>query len=306
MTKPLKRPLDYQALLSHLETEHNLCVGGRAAAEQIISSVGYYRLSAYGLSLHVPNTNRFPDGASLLRLYRIYQFDAHFRHLLLSIVDTLEVSLRAKIANRFATNYGAEAHKNKANFVQITNAFDEDLFDALQRRLEVEISKQRDMPFVKHHLTVYGGHFPVWVAIELYTIGMLRTQYSIMKQADKKAVARLFSTKPVFLETWIKSLANLRNICAHQGRLYFFPLRTSPKLYSEHAEHSNTTFVFHTVIMLACMLGESAEWYHFVNDLYLLIEDYQYDIDLRCIGFPPEWKGILLSAAKREKNPASR
>lgn len=49
--------------------------------------------------------------------------------------------------------------------------------------------------FVKHHLTKYNGEFPIWVIVELFTLGMTSRFYADMITADKKKLAKsLYAT----------------------------------------------------------------------------------------------------------------
>ena len=68
----------------------------------------------------------------------------------------------------------------------------------------------------------YDGHFPLWVAVELFSFGMLSRFYSDMKTEDKKQLARrLYGTVPKNVSSWLRCCTDLRNICAHYGRLYY-------------------------------------------------------------------------------------
>lgn len=49
-----------------------------------------------------------------------------------------------------------------------------------------------------------------------------------MKNADKKAVATTFGIGYTYFESWIESIAYVRNICAHYGRLYNAKLSKTP------------------------------------------------------------------------------
>ena len=60
-----------------------------------------------------------------------------------------------------------------------------------------EISSNKRSAFVKHHNVQYGGHFPVWVIVELFTFGMLSRFYSDLKIADRKKLEKeLYGTVP--------------------------------------------------------------------------------------------------------------
>ena len=56
-----------------------------------------------------------------------------------------------------------------------------------------EVKRNKELPFVKHHIDNYDGKFPLWVAVELFTLGNTSQFYSQMKTADKKVIARSIS-----------------------------------------------------------------------------------------------------------------
>lgn len=49
-----------------------------------------------------------------------------------------------------------------------------------------EVKRNKELLFVKHHIDNYDGKFPLWVAVELFTLGNTSQFYSQMKTADKK------------------------------------------------------------------------------------------------------------------------
>lgn len=158
-----------------------------------------------------------------------------------------------------------------------------------------ECKRQKNVPFVKHHFQKYDGHFPIWVAIDLFTFGNLCSLYDIMKNADKAEIAKLYSTKPNYLEGWILSLVEVRNICAHYGRLYNLPLKQAPFLYKEYKKYrkSGINKVFPVIVTIKRMLNGNDVWNRFYNDLEKLMDEYSDVIRLSFIGFPPDWKDVL-------------
>lgn len=87
--------------------------------------------------------------------------------------------------------------------------------------------------FVKYHVTKYNGEFPIWVIAELFTLGMISPFYADMTTADKKELAKsLYGTTPKYLVSWLRCVTDLRNICAHYGRLYYRIFTASPAGFS--------------------------------------------------------------------------
>jgi abortive infection bacteriophage resistance protein len=214
---------------------HGLTASDRNIAIRILTEVSYYRLSAYGLAIRDRASGKYHQGVTIDDLYSIYRFDVLLRHQLLTAIEGIEVKLRSVISNQLALHYGAEGYRCEANFTGHTNQHGELLHSRAVRLLDEEIKRQKAHPIVQHHQNKYGGHFPVWVALEFVSFGTLSTLYSAMKNEDRRVIAAEYGVSATHLESWIISLVEIRNICAHYGRLYQRKLTKAPRLYKEHA-----------------------------------------------------------------------
>jgi abortive infection bacteriophage resistance protein len=153
-----------------------------------------------------------------------------------------------------------------------------------------EIKRNRSgAPFVQHHIQKYGGDFPIWAAVELFSFGMTSKFYYGMSAADQKAIAREgFCTSYKNLGNWLHCLTNLRNICAHYGRLYYRILPINPTTVNA----AGKTRVFDYALVLK-QLSEPSYWNRFRLELSELIREFYEDIYLPHIGFPPNWWDLL-------------
>ena len=79
---------------------------------------------------------------------------------------------------------------------------------------------QYKSPVVKHHNDKYGGSLPIWAAVEISTFGTMSKLYKNMLPADQAAIAKQFDLTPTLLNSWLRAFVEVRNICAHYGRLY--------------------------------------------------------------------------------------
>lgn len=64
----------------------------------------------------------------------------------------------------------------------------------------------------------YDNQFPLWVISELFTFSTLSYFYNDLTTADKKEFAGNHYKDMI---SWMRCCTDLRNICAHYGRLYF-------------------------------------------------------------------------------------
>ena len=292
----LKKALTYEQQVTRL-TEHNLIITDRESAIAILKKVNYYRLSAYGIGLAKSgDKEQYIDGITIESIYRLYCFDSLLRNLLVHVIEQLEVQLRTQVSNYLGIKYGPEGYMDAANF---TRKFTKDgigIHTLTIDKFKQECNHQRNIPFVKHHISNYGGHFPIWVAIELFTFGNLASLFDIMMPDDKKAIANLYNTNPNYLNSWILALVEVRNICAHYGRLYNLPLKQAPFLYKENKKYRTAPInkLFPAIITIRRMLQSDDRWREFATELEALMDEYSDVVRLSFIGFPPEWKTILL------------
>ena len=293
----LKPALTYDEQIDRLKSVHNLVIADDTIALEILKKVNYYRLSGYGIGLaKKDDKEKYIDGISLEHIYRLYEFDSAFRNLLIHVIEQLEIQLRTQISNYLALKYGSEGYMNPDNFTGKRKKDGELVHSAVIDSFKKECNHQKNAPFVKHHMDKYEGRFPIWVAIELFTFGNLSSLYSIMQEEDRKEIAMRYNTDPKYLGSWILALIEIRNICAHYGRLYNMPLKQTPYLYSEYHKYKSKKLnkIFPALITIKRMLNNDARWAEYVAQLELLMDDNKDVVVLPFMGFPEEWKAVLL------------
>ena len=101
--------------------------------------------------------------------------------------------------------------------------------------IEEEIRRNSKSPFVKNFRTNYkDGKIPMYALVELFSFGTLSKFFKNMKNPDKKAIASTYNVGYTYFESWIESIAFVRNLCAHYGRLYNAKLAKTPILYKQY------------------------------------------------------------------------
>lgn len=295
--KPLKKALTYEQQIEQLRIKHGLVISDSDSALNILKRVNYYRLSGYGIGLKKEsNPEMFQDGVSINHLFALYSFDSSFRSLVLHTVEQIEIQLRTQIAYYLSLKYGPEGYMDPNNFITKYKKDGTNIHTSILESFRNECRRQNKVPFVIHHNEQYGGHFPLWVAVELFSFGNLSSLLDIMKEEDKKEIAALYETESKYLRSWILSLVEIRNICAHYSRLYNMPLKQTPFLYSEYREFRNERInkVFPVILVIKRMLEDNQNlWDSFFIELCSLFKDYSNVLNLSFIGFPANWKSVL-------------
>jgi abortive infection bacteriophage resistance protein len=210
----------------------NLIVADRAAAEEALSHISYYRLSAYFRPFRIKNSEEF-DGASFADVMALYRFDKELRSLIDDALETIEIHFRTRLTYHLALAGGAFAHTNPAFFMPM---FDHTGCLAKIQELEGPASDK----FVSHFRTKYHEeqHLPVWMATELMSFGTISHVYGALTLNLKNAIVDGFDIHYSILTNWMHTLSYIRNICAHHGRLWNRELAIRPLGYHLKTGHT--------------------------------------------------------------------
>ena len=283
----LKPPTTYAEQIQKLK-DRGCVIQDDAACERILRQINYYRLTAYILPFRLSD-GTYQKGTTIERVYRIYEFDRKLRSLILSVIEEIELYLRTQLSYCHAHTYGAIGYMDPENF---NEAHDSEKFTALWQKA---VEDNESALFVKHHQKKYDGVFPIWVLIELFSFGMLSHFYGDLKRADRRTIAnKCFGVQEKEMLSWLRCCTDLRNICAHYGRLYFRIFSAVPANSSKET-HQMDRRLFSNVLMLKHLYQDVDKWNtSFMVALSALIDEYSADICLSHIGFPEDWETILM------------
>ena len=153
-----------------------------------------------------------------------------------------------------------------------------------------EIENNKNILFVKHHIKNYGGEFPIWAASEMFTFGMLSKFFANMKLQDQKSLSSdIYKTKPKYVGSWLRCCTDLRNICAHYGRLYFRIFSAAPSGINNLEEKSKRK-LWGAILSLKKLYPFKDKWNNeTLKKLISLVDEHKSNIDLEHVGFPNNW-----------------
>ena len=277
--------LSYVAQVEHLRA-CGMYVEDERKAMEILSRVNYYRLiNAYGLGLYADaDKHRFREGVTFWQVYSLYAFDNRLRHVVSELLEEFEVLFRSRLAHYIGEHYGALGYLNPAMFAN--GSFHQEIIETIGREKAV----QHKSPVVKHHNDKYGGNLPIWATVEISTFGTMSKLYKNMLPSDQAEVAKQFGLTPTLLNSWLRAFVEVRNICAHYGRLYNKALLFPPRLFRECKFQQNSIFA---VLYLLRRFVEPEVTLNCVVRLREALCRYP-AVELRRIGFPENWETLLL------------
>ncbi len=281
----VKEFLTYDEQIQHL-LDSGLSIDDKEYAKSVLSQVNYYRLiNAYSLGLYCERKpkDKYRPGVTFFQIYDLYKFDIDLRHILSELLEAFEIIFRTKVAYYIGSKYGPLGYLEQINFE--TEAYHLAFVEDFKR----EKKHQAKSPIVKHHEDKYHGEMPIWAAVEVVSFGTISKLYTNMKKADRAAIAKDLGTSEKHLRSWLRSFVEVRNICAHYGRVYNKILLSQPKLYNDVSFSNKRIFC---VLFLLKRFIDAQDWTSLMLKLERSLEQHSY-VELDKIGFPANWKAIL-------------
>ncbi len=162
----------------------------------------------------------YKDNASFEEMFSMYKFDKNLKIIMLKYILEIEAVIKTKIANLFAEKYGLKDYLNVNNFD--LKDYNLEYIEKLIDEIKNEITKGNGKhDAVNHYMRKYG-FVPPWVVTKILSLGTISKFYGLMKQQDRQKISKLFSINDRLLKNILGNLTSVRNIAAHDDRLYTY------------------------------------------------------------------------------------
>lgn len=268
-----------------------MTIEDRDGAMRVLGEVNYYRFTGYAFLFQKGN-DQYNKGTSFDTIVQLIRFDSELRNVLMNALEKIEIYARARIAYFFSLSHD----RNGGAYYDPAFAYNKEFHQGFLDDLEMQIKKNDQQPFVAHHILEFGGKMPLWCAVEILSFSRLSKFYNNMLNPDKELIAANMDTDTVHLDNWLHCFSVLRNACAHYCRLYqnaYSPsISLDPRFNRRHPDVFGDTLFAYIVAMLRIMPRH--EWKEqFREDLFQLADKYS-SIKLSGIGFPDDWREIIL------------
>jgi len=121
---------------------------------------------------------------------------------------------------------------------------------------------------------------------------MLSRLYSDLKTGDQKRIAAEYDVNYKVFRSWLKCLTDLRNVCAHYGRLHNNTFPASPANIKLPEDEKRKLWSYLTILKL--VYPDSDKWNgEFLPALKNLFAEYKDYINLYHMAFPEDWSEQL-------------
>lgn len=297
---PLKISDQAQRLL-----DRGLNCQDRDRMEKYLIQIGYYRLSAYFPPFYTQsqadqNDHLFRQGTDFQDILSIYIFDRKLRLFVMEAIERIEVSVRSHWSNALAMTYGSHA------------IMDAQLYDCPWKHTKYiaqianNLSDSREV-FIEHYKSKYSDPFlpPIWAVVETFSLGQLSKWIESTKDAKiKKEIAKQLGLPQVeILQNSLHCLTNIRNICAHHGRLWnkrnVIQIRYIKKLSNVLTIEETVTTdgiqkqpsrqIYNYLVLISHIIKNINPQTSWTKNLILHIDTATSD-QIDAMGFPTNWK----------------
>ena len=207
-----------EELLNYLEAK-NVTVKNRKFALKKLEKYTYYSIvNSYKYNFKDANNDYFPN-VSFEEIYALYEFDKNLKLIMLKYALEVESFIKSLISNHISNVYGINAYLNVNNLDNKANL-------AVRKRLIDKINEDINHNYgihlaITHYIDNYG-FVPPFVLTKILTFGVISSYYGLLKQSDRQIIAKRFKISDILLKQILRCLTNIRNICAHNDRLFCY------------------------------------------------------------------------------------
>ncbi|MFC7443617.1 Abi family protein [Mesoflavibacter profundi] len=271
-------------------------------AEKYLINISYYRLGEYWYVMQSDKENHiFKPNSKFEDVIALYNFDAELRLLLFDVIEKIEISLRTKLIYYLSHEIDPWWFCNSEIFI------DRLKFSRTLAKIEEEVTRSRSKDVtIKHHFKKHKDDLrfpPSWKTLEQVSFGNLSKLYGNLHHRinSKDEIAKDFgAVNHTYLPSWLQSIAQIRNFCAHHSRLWnrnlpstvkILPNPPNPWITDSHnvpKQHEFSKLYIHMCLM-RYMLNAILPKNEFGNKLNSLLLKYP-NVDPNALGMKPNWQ----------------
>lgn len=267
-----------------------------------LSTVGYYRLSGYSYPLRqiVPSDSpqrrldHFVLGARMGHVVELYEFDERLRLAVWQALCELEVCFRVDVGHALG-ELDPFIHLSLEQYWP-SGAMNHRAAFFTQKLTQTQSRSSED--FVTHYNKTHDGRLPVWVVTEILEFGQLVTLFSLAPFEQRCRIANQYSIRADELESWMRTVNFVRNICAHHARLWNRRLVIRPLVRHCRSDQTLSAVThssgrMYTALVLTAFLLRRGNFTAEIQAISDVLDSFPTEIpgvDLTHIGASPSWK----------------
>jgi len=289
----------------------NIIIDDYDKAYKILSKNNYYYLINGYKDLFIDRASKeekYIKNTKLEEIYALYEFDKDLKINFLKYLLLIENEIDSYIAYEFSKVYGHKNYLIPNNFTNLN--FKNNLIDKFINDVNLEIKYQykNSNEMIVHYINKYK-YVPLWVLVRVLSFGKISRFYSLMKPKEQNTISKKYNLRINEFKIILHNLTLVRNICAHDEKLYDIKLknRISNNIYhkklkieSKNGNYKCATRDLFSIIIALKLLLEEEQFYKFYTEIIKSIEILKkqlititLDKVMYRMGFPKNYKRLL-------------
>lgn len=315
MDKPFQT---YAQLVGKLRDEKKLTVPDENRVIDLLKQHSYFSLvSGYKTPFKQSNGEYLP-GTTIDDLLALFEFDNNLRDIFFHAIQTIEKHIKSLLSYAFVEKYGEDqkAYLTYQSYKYIGNS-NQDTYTRcaevkkLTEHLRNKVQTPFEQKYIEHQWNKHHN-IPLWVVIKAVTLGTTSKMYSLCTQDVQANVSKEFiGVSEHQLIGMLDFLTRVRNVCAHNERLYDFDSGKSRAIQAMPVHKQlgigkkksyykkGQVDLFAAVICFRYLLSDKAfrdtvaRIENEIDDLLKRTKLIRKEQLLKQMGFPPNWIDIL-------------
>ncbi len=274
-----------------------MAIPDRTKAEEVFNTIGYYRLRGYCYHQFDRNTNQYMPGTNIDNVLELYHFDTELSHLIFEYISQIEVTLRVRFVNAAQLLGDALALNDPSIFKNKEKYWNN------QGAISTEIARSKDV-FIAHNFNHHDGAIPLWASVEIMSFGTLSKVIKNLKTGVGSVYSRVvqhYKYKNVhgnvvnpsqdMFTSWIQAVSVMRNICAHNSRIYNRVINKIPQLISADSINPPPRYngLYQIMLAMKYLRPTDQSWAEFITKFNALLHKYVGVYDMSRMNFPADW-----------------
>lgn len=247
------------------------------------------------------STKKYVPGTKFDDILKLYQYDQELSILIFSMISKIEVALRVRLVEALLVH-------GDALILQDSSIFKEKkMYWQNMSAIASEIARSNDV-FIRHNFDKHEGEVPVWARVEVLSFGTLSKIIKNLKTgpgsvcsilaANYKYISKkgnVVTPSQKMFASWVQGVSVLRNMCAHNSRIYNRTIHTTPEILDADKItppplHNG---LYQILLAMKYLRSSNKEWTEFAEEVDKLIQNNNSVINLAAMNLPIDWKAHM-------------
>ncbi|MCM1105117.1 MAG: Abi family protein [Clostridium sp.] len=212
--------LSYQEQINKLKNEKKLQIPDESRAIALLKRHSYFALVSGYKKPFKRKDGTYQLHTTLDDIYALYSFDNALRNVIFSKILIVEKHVKSVLSYSFCEEYGSsqQAYLNPNNYHFVPE--NQCGIRKLVAKLTGIADDPKDYRYIQYQKNVYHN-IPLWVMVKALPMGSISKMYSYLPPQIQSRISMEFTAvNEEELSRMLDLLSRVRNVCAHNERLY--------------------------------------------------------------------------------------